>query len=348
MQLANVSTMPMPVSLLPHRRQSSVTATDTANGNGNTSPTRAHSLSLIGESVAQTTDQVLADYDLDDFINSISPPLPTDDLIPSHSRPSARRTSPHHSSRTRPSPSRPHRSNRSTSGSSTLGSPISASTASQARPLAEQGTSNFLDLESALVDLTGPAPSLPMAEQSRKRLQGQCEGSDMPSSAKRRKQSTPPQSQGLEDSTVERVDLLDVYDGTGLAQVLRKQQEDTVRAQQGDDDAPVRLSSLQCVICLEPPKNLTTTICGKRETALLIRGLTNACMLPGHLFCHTCLMEALIAGEQNSSRCPVCRTPVSRMPRPGKRDGGEGKHWQPLELKFVRKSKKGKEPATNT
>jgi hypothetical protein len=39
----------------------------------------------------------------------------------------------------------------------------------------------------------------------------------------------------------------------------------------------------------------------------------------GHLFCHTCLMEALIAGENRTgphetkrSQCPVCRKSISR------------------------------------
>jgi hypothetical protein len=39
----------------------------------------------------------------------------------------------------------------------------------------------------------------------------------------------------------------------------------------------------------------------------------------GHLFCHTCLMEALIAGENRSgpgeqkrSQCPVCRKVINR------------------------------------
>jgi hypothetical protein len=41
--------------------------------------------------------------------------------------------------------------------------------------------------------------------------------------------------------------------------------------------------------------------------------------LPGHLFCHTCLMEALIAGENRAgpgepkrSQCPVCRKFINR------------------------------------
>lgn len=42
-------------------------------------------------------------------------------------------------------------------------------------------------------------------------------------------------------------------------------------------------------------------------------------ILEGHLFCHSCLMEALIAGENQGSdpgkgtpKCPVCRKKVVR------------------------------------
>lgn len=42
-------------------------------------------------------------------------------------------------------------------------------------------------------------------------------------------------------------------------------------------------------------------------------------IVPGHLFCHTCLMEALIAGENRAgpgeakkSQCPVCRKFINR------------------------------------
>lgn len=59
-------------------------------------------------------------------------------------------------------------------------------------------------------------------------------------------------------------------------------------------------------------------------------------LTPGHLFCHGCLMEALIAGEQQeaepgkfNSRCPVCRKKVSR-PKPG----AQRSEIIPLELKF--------------
>lgn len=54
-----------------------------------------------------------------------------------------------------------------------------------------------------------------------------------------------------------------------------------------------------------------------RPSMSLMPGLPILCA--GHVFCHTCLMEALIAGEQRAgpgepkrSQCPVCRKALSR------------------------------------
>ncbi|KAK0647470.1 E3 ubiquitin-protein ligase complex slx8-rfp subunit slx8 [Lasiodiplodia hormozganensis] len=100
---------------------------------------------------------------------------------------------------------------------------------------------------------------------------------------------------------IERIDLID--DDTPLAEALQKQRAEQVKAQQESQngaDAPPRLTNLTCVICMDTPKDLTATSCG-------------------HVFCHTCLMEALIAGEQRAgpgepkrSQCPVCRKALSR------------------------------------
>ena len=69
----------------------------------------------------------------------------------------------------------------------------------------------------------------------------------------------------------------------------------------------------------------------------------------GHLYCHTCITEALIAGENQGpdpgkgpSRCPVCRKKVIRS-----KDGKESNQVIPLEFMLKRKSEvaKGKERA---
>ncbi|KAF2140566.1 uncharacterized protein K452DRAFT_230424 [Aplosporella prunicola CBS 121167] len=105
---------------------------------------------------------------------------------------------------------------------------------------------------------------------------------------------------GSKQQNVESIDLVD--EDNPLADTLQKQRAEQVQAQGAPPtDAPVRLSNLTCVICMDTPKDLTATACG-------------------HLFCHTCLMEALIAGEnrvnshgeQRRSQCPVCRKTLSR------------------------------------
>ncbi|KKY14981.1 putative c3hc4 type (ring finger) zinc finger containing protein [Diplodia seriata] len=100
---------------------------------------------------------------------------------------------------------------------------------------------------------------------------------------------------------IERIDLID--DDTPLAEALQKQRAEQVKAQQESQngaDAPTTLTNITCVICMDVPKDLTATACG-------------------HVFCHSCLMEALIAGEQRAgpgepkrSQCPVCRKALSR------------------------------------
>lgn len=110
-----------------------------------------------------------------------------------------------------------------------------------------------------------------------------------------------PSNAAAEVEEIERIDLLD--DDTPLAEALQKQRAEQVKAQQESQngaDALPRLTTITCVICMDTFKDLTATACG-------------------HLFCHECLMEALIAGEARAgpgepkrSQCPVCRKALSR------------------------------------
>lgn len=85
-------------------------------------------------------------------------------------------------------------------------------------------------------------------------------------------------------------------------------------------------------------------------SALLISFETTYQLFLGHLFCHTCIMEALIAGENQApdgrglSRCPSCRTKVVRNHKIG-----AAPQIIPLALKFTKKSEKarGKERAVS-
>ncbi|MCJ1224352.1 SUMO-targeted ubiquitin ligase complex subunit slx8 [Toensbergia leucococca] len=125
-----------------------------------------------------------------------------------------------------------------------------------------------------------------------------------------------------EHGNIEEVDLRDVNDDKGLMKLLDQQRVDSIKAQKEQADKPLKISTLQCIICMEPMTNITVTHCG-------------------HLFCHTCLMEALIAGEQQGpdpgkgpSRCPVCRKKVIRP-----KEGKDLHQIIPLEIKVMTKNK---------
>ena len=65
-----------------------------------------------------------------------------------------------------------------------------------------------------------------------------------------------------ENSQVEEVDLRNVDDDNGLTKLLEKQRVAAVKAQQEQANKPLKLSSLQCIICMEPMTNVTVTHCG--------------------------------------------------------------------------------------
>ena len=125
---------------------------------------------------------------------------------------------------------------------------------------------DFVDLTDDHPDLdmpstrSGPRPSRPPPSAS-----ASSQGADRPS--KRRKTAAGPEHQRSvkkEDPEVEEIDLKDVDDDNGLSKALQKQQEMAIKAQRKEEsDKPVKLSSLQCIICLESMTDITVTSCGK-------------------------------------------------------------------------------------
>ncbi len=65
-----------------------------------------------------------------------------------------------------------------------------------------------------------------------------------------------------ENHQVEEVDLRDVDDDNGLTKLLEQQRVAAVKAQQEQANKPLKLSGLQCIICMEPMTNITVTHCG--------------------------------------------------------------------------------------
>ncbi|KAL8770871.1 MAG: hypothetical protein Q9209_003522 [Squamulea sp. 1 TL-2023] len=188
--------------------------------------------------------------------------------------------------------------------------------------------------QSYLVDLTTDAPSpAAMPALTRKRRASGTAPPANPSSPPRigKRQRVDSSDVKPENAEVEHLDLVDVDDEGGLSKVLGQQQAAAIKEQQGlQGDVPTKLSNVQCIICMEPMTDMTVTHCG-------------------HIFCHTCIMEALIAGEnqgepgKGTSKCPVCRKKVAR-PKEKSRDKRE---IIPLEIKFVTRSSlaKGKAKA---
>lgn len=156
---------------------------------------------------------------------------------------------------------------------------------------------------SDFVDLTADSspPNMPPSNSQRRQLPSRMarNTSSAPSNPPKRRKIEASQSSNRADK-IDEIDLRDVDDDAGLSKVLEQQRMATIKAQQEQANKPVKLSTLQCIICMENMKDLTATHCG-------------------HLFCHACLMEALIAGENQGSepgkgipKCPVCRKKVIR------------------------------------
>ena len=116
-----------------------------------------------------------------------------------------------------------------------------------------------------------------------------------------------------EDTKVEELDLTNEAP-SAEEELLRTQQAAAIAAQQAEDEikGPLKIGKRQCIICMEAFTNATITHCG-------------------HIYCHECLTQALIAGEKNSERgvgnCPVCRKSVSRK-----------KQNQVIPISFMKKS----------
>ncbi|KAI7156622.1 hypothetical protein KC349_g6176 [Hortaea werneckii] len=162
----------------------------------------------------------------------------------------------------------------------------------------------------SIVDLT--APSSPILQSGG--------SSTAPRSLKRAAQDAQEEDQSKRHKSAKKQTPIDELDLTNEApsaedELRQGQQASAVAAQQADTDdasASLKIGRRQCIICMEPYTNATVTACG-------------------HLYCHECLSQALIAGEKNSERatgnCPVCRKPLSRK-----------KATQVIPLSFLKKS----------
>ncbi|RKF71192.1 hypothetical protein GcC1_105013 [Golovinomyces cichoracearum] len=114
------------------------------------------------------------------------------------------------------------------------------------------------------------------------------------------------------------VDLSSIETTAQWEEKKKKDAADAIKAQnQKEANKSIKLSSFQCIICMDSPTDLTITHCG-------------------HMFCSECLHQALHAGDKKC--CPVCRTLVN-VPKAGVRPGKNGIFS--LEMKLLTSNKKG-------
>ncbi|KAI8943327.1 hypothetical protein NX059_001344 [Plenodomus lindquistii] len=147
-------------------------------------------------------------------------------------------------------------------------------------------------LSNGYVDLT----SMPDSPTSRRKRESSSPGPSAKRAKRHDGRAAKPESG--EAAKIEEIDLTD--ETTPAQQFLQKQRLEAVKAQEKPEETTTTFNTFTCVICMDNPTDLSATACG-------------------HLFCHTCLMEALIAGENRTgpgeakrSQCPVCRKVLSR------------------------------------
>lgn len=162
----------------------------------------------------------------------------------------------------------------------------------------QRGEANTVDLTADSSPTRSDAPRHP---RSLKRAAGQ--SSSQPRAKRSRRSSHSNQNSNAPPSP-QQIEALDLTNEAPSAEeeLRQTQQEAAIRAQQAaqasnTSSAPLKIGRRQCIICMEPYTDATITQCG-------------------HVYCHECLTQALMAGEKNSERatgnCPVCRKPVSR------------------------------------
>jgi len=105
----------------------------------------------------------------------------------------------------------------------------------------------------AVVDITD-SPGSTSSRQPRTRKRSRDQTGDSGAATKRKKQT--------------KVDTVDLDEGedeapSADAEMLKVQQLEALKAQQGRDDGPVKIGKRTCIICLENYTNATTASCGE-------------------------------------------------------------------------------------
>ena len=154
----------------------------------------------------------------------------------------------------------------SSGGTSIFGSPPS----SWPTP---QDQNRFVDLTADLSPPMMPASSVKRKASQPRTLKTSSAAPSNP--AKRNKTGAGPSTELSpakdEHGNIEEVDLRDVNDDKGLMKLLDQQRVDSIKAQKEQADKPLKISTLQCIICMEPMTNITVTHCGKPQQRVQVQ-----------------------------------------------------------------------------
>ena len=133
---------------------------------------------------------------------------------------------------------------------------------SDVRPERRQHNGGYIDLTA-----DPSSPIMPTATWRRRASElDQSDSNAGTPSAKRRRREAPETiniKEKEEKAKVEEIDLSNIDDGNDYSKVLEQQRINAIKAQQGDRDRLLTLSTIQCVVCMENMTDLTTTYCGK-------------------------------------------------------------------------------------
>lgn len=183
-------------------------------------------------------------------------------------------------------------------------------------PMSSSRPSQSSRLPNGYVDLTSEPDTAPSPPPVRKRHTP----TPGPSSKRLKRGDGTASKRDTDAPEVAKIEEIDLStDKADLHEILQKQRVEAVKAQAPPEEKATNFNTFTCVICMDTPTDITATSCGPYIPFPPISTLRCADGIVGHLFCHTCLMEALIAGENRSgpnepkrSQCPVCRKFINR------------------------------------
>ncbi|KAL1875192.1 hypothetical protein Daus18300_003260 [Diaporthe australafricana] len=172
-------------------------------------------------------------------------------------------------------------------------------------------------------DVGPSAPKRPRATAARRAATpGRSRNTPRPASSR---SHAPVQAAVTIDSDDDDIDSLFGDGGKGVTDLYDLTKSEDVVPQhlfQPPKDNSTKLSTFECVICMDAATNLTVTCCG-------------------HMFCAQCLHQAMHT-ELTKKVCPMCR---QRLDKPTPKSKPPAKAFFHLELKLRPSKKNGKQPA---